>query len=1569
MSEYLSQSVDYIGFLESKLRDLRGFSTLVYELIQNSDDAPEVTELSFNFQDDALIVENNGSFRKCDFDRIQNISSGGKREEESTTGAFGIGFISVYQITDHPEIFSSGLHWIFRPEEETGKRIVQNQIERSNKTIFKLPWAIDSNSDVRRKLRLEALSPENINGLIHDASDAIPKAMLFLRKLVKIVILHNGKIIKDVQRSIDNNKIILQDGTNTQVWNIIKGDFQEQAEQLRNDFRYQIENKRTSDICIAIPELINEIDGLLCAGLPTQQKTGLPFHINADFFTSSDRKKVLFEGDFQARWNEAAIKAAAQLVANELPNLRDNFQIAIWELISKTKSISEKTDQPLVFNNFWVAIKPILKNTKIILTSKNEWVYIPEAYLLHHLGENKYLSILERIPIALVHPELRKYFSILNEIGVPILKLFDLAKALSNVGLSRTIALKDSPVWISNYNDREQLIQEIEILYNDENDKNKAKNILRQCALGLCLDENLYCIGDIYTADEQIIKILYSLNIKIPFLSKENPKYITQFVKVFDAQKAIDLLEKCNYKYMENLWLDSRWAPKDILEWFSLRKGEILNNKGLKERLINLQIYPSGKQLCSLNNLSIPGMFDDPLNLSSLVDLKSLPNLRDFLVGLGATELTLKKYISQIPQLFKREKIEVELLKGLITLLADHLGEIRDDPNVLDILRSCQLILCNDNELRFPNDVYLNESVLKILDNVPVAYFCSKPSGAIIELYKWLGVLEEPLPRDILLKVQNIIIGKPIDNKQKIVKVIEHVIERWNKSDINFQNALKQPLCEIAWLPAKDDFTIWYHPKDINTTFRIFLFETQGKFLDIEQNIQALGAAFFEYLGVKSEPTIQQVIKHLLFCEQHNIQINREVYRFLNNHANEPLIKTLIDKKCLLLPNGSYVLPSYVFWKDNIFGRYRFSLDKKLRSYNDLFEQIGVRDLPTPKDAIDVLKDISNEFQNNNILDEDSYNILIKCWKMLNIGLEKNDIDSNELNTLKNIKVIPDNRKVLQCPGMMFFKDKTGLAEKFSGFIENNVIEHIEGAWRAMQAAGVQPLSQVVKKELIEKQVIGRGEELENILKERLILLKRIIDHDQDTLKISMEDIDKITRINFIKSRMLKMKYSLKLFNTYKATEPQEVAAYYDGESNTLYYKIDENGNILWSIISRELVYAISPDIEIGSLALSFKEVLSARTTFEASQTLDELDYPYLHEIENAVSPNIRVTHIGGLDETEDQNEGGESEEPRAFVPDGDDLVEDDRSEGDVAGTTTDNSEQGGWPGQPHGISAATSPRRPENVQPTEDSRGNQLGGVSGSPTPSGTRTSGSGHSNAGRSDMERGQSADDEDGSSGQSTASSRQLTAQRRLLSYVSHGNLDGCWQDTTSEGDSRRLRIGEAAVEIVIDYEKRNGRKARSMAHSNPGYDVISECDSETRYIEVKGTEVAWGERGVTLTPTQFFYTKENPNRDHWLYVVEDVFSSNPQIHKIHNPSEKVDYFVFDGGWRQAAVESAEGRGIKMSIPSPGDEVLLNDNVVGIVEKTREMGKLPLVFYRAEDGSLQRKLLADVMVRSKE
>ena len=38
---YLPQVIDFLGFLEAKLRDLQGVSTLVYELIQNADDVKD----------------------------------------------------------------------------------------------------------------------------------------------------------------------------------------------------------------------------------------------------------------------------------------------------------------------------------------------------------------------------------------------------------------------------------------------------------------------------------------------------------------------------------------------------------------------------------------------------------------------------------------------------------------------------------------------------------------------------------------------------------------------------------------------------------------------------------------------------------------------------------------------------------------------------------------------------------------------------------------------------------------------------------------------------------------------------------------------------------------------------------------------------------------------------------------------------------------------------------------------------------------------------------------------------------------------------------------------------------------------------------------------------------------------------------------------------------------------------------------------------------------------------------------------------------------------------------------
>lgn len=103
-----TQTVEFLGFLRGQLNGLSGIPTLCYELIQNADDVkdlqgrPGATKIIFDVCDDALYVYNNGVFRDIDFERMQKVSWGNKREEAETTGAFGIGFVSVYQITDSP---------------------------------------------------------------------------------------------------------------------------------------------------------------------------------------------------------------------------------------------------------------------------------------------------------------------------------------------------------------------------------------------------------------------------------------------------------------------------------------------------------------------------------------------------------------------------------------------------------------------------------------------------------------------------------------------------------------------------------------------------------------------------------------------------------------------------------------------------------------------------------------------------------------------------------------------------------------------------------------------------------------------------------------------------------------------------------------------------------------------------------------------------------------------------------------------------------------------------------------------------------------------------------------------------------------------------------------------------------------------------------------------------------------------------------------------------------------------------------------------------------------------------
>jgi hypothetical protein len=199
-------------------------------------------------------------------------------------------------------------------------------------------------------------------------------------------------------------------------------------------------------------------------------------------------------------------------------------------------------------------------------------------------------------------------------------------------------------------------------------------------------------------------------------------------------------------------------------------------------------------------------------------------------------------------------------------------------------------------------------------------------------------------------------------------------------------------------------------------------------------------------------------------------------------------------------------------------------------------------------------------------------------------------------------------------------------------------------------------------------------------------------------------------------------------------------------------------------------------------------------------------------------------------------------------------------------------------------------------------------------------------------------------------------------RYVTYVVPGGggaesngRDGMPDSEPSDSEARD--IGAAAVKIALDFEREYGRRPKEMPHHNPGYDVISEGQpGELRYIEVKGIDGAWGERGVALSHTQFKFAQHRAG-EAWLYVVEHARGPlEPIVHPIQAPATKVMQFFFDAGWKTVANVVAVPS--NTTAARPGDEVMIEDGEVVKVTAVETMGDLIRIEVLDErDGSVRK------------
>ncbi|MFC2110843.1 sacsin N-terminal ATP-binding-like domain-containing protein [Bacteroidota bacterium] len=341
------------------------------EILQNTEDA--YARKSYNngpksikfelFQDRIEISHNGEDFDEEDLKSITTFANTTKNnvDEVNQIGKFGIGFKSVFAITDEPEIHSAAYHYKITDFEILTKTS-KCDIEDSSSTLFVMPFKADE----RRKI---------YNIVRQGLNELNAYYLLFLTHINKIEIKLDTKktnefIEKEVVEIEDEiQKVIVKSSVASRV-----------------DERFLLLTKKKQHFHIAFKiktdkgkESIEPIrNSKLFVYFPTLQESHLNFLVNASFATTPTRESVPFD-KFIAKENITLINEIADFFSSKLTRLRDigYFDIEYLNILPLKKPTADMVsgNENLVYKVFYDVILKKLSEKKLILTESGKFQY------------------------------------------------------------------------------------------------------------------------------------------------------------------------------------------------------------------------------------------------------------------------------------------------------------------------------------------------------------------------------------------------------------------------------------------------------------------------------------------------------------------------------------------------------------------------------------------------------------------------------------------------------------------------------------------------------------------------------------------------------------------------------------------------------------------------------------------------------------------------------------------------------------------------------------------------------------------------------------------------------------------------------------------------------------------------------------------------------------------------------------------------------------------------------------------------------------------------------------------
>ena len=432
--------------LKNILRDYKDGLTIIKELLQNADDA-EATEVNICFDarnhtterkrlffpdmceahGPALIVHNNCTFSDEDFENIQKLAGATKQGKHLKIGKFGVGFCSVYHITDVPSFVSRERLYIFDPTLQHLKKAVKNPaqpgkrvnyltkvIQRSKQlepyqglfgfdssseykgTMFRLPFRT-----THSELSSTCYSSSTIKDLVKSIQECGDKLLLFLRHVRSITVqqISNGQsepqVLFKLQRlpqeaNPDRASLVLmnlhnyQDNTHTtNSWSVKSHSTTHQNKPAIASVACLLEPSKNSYTVNA------KLEGESFCFLPLSQSTGLPVHISCNFavinnrrgiWTSSTEHKPTLSSDTESSSPDTSLPPSdsEQEVEWNIYLMKSVIPQAYIELLVELKENGLIQDYSNTFYSLW----PLGSN----LEHKNPWEYFVAAFysLLPH---------------------------------------------------------------------------------------------------------------------------------------------------------------------------------------------------------------------------------------------------------------------------------------------------------------------------------------------------------------------------------------------------------------------------------------------------------------------------------------------------------------------------------------------------------------------------------------------------------------------------------------------------------------------------------------------------------------------------------------------------------------------------------------------------------------------------------------------------------------------------------------------------------------------------------------------------------------------------------------------------------------------------------------------------------------------------------------------------------------------------------------------------------------------------------------------------------------------------------